>query len=229
MRRSHLGDAAHVHDDNFIRNRQRLFLVVGHIDTGEPQGLLQVPDLFPHPAAKFRIKIGKRLVKQQHLRLQHQRPGHRHALLLPAGQFRGQAVIVALEPNQLQAFARLVALGGPRKLRLPQSVGHIFDDAHVREQGIGLEHHADVALVRRQKGDVLPADQHMARGLRFKAGNHPQRRGFAAARGPEQCHQRARFNVERDRIDGDRLSKCLGDAIKPDRRRPADNFHATPP
>ena len=181
MRCSHLCYPATVHDDYFVRNRKRLLLVMSHVDAGEPQSLLKLPYLFAHPAPQLCIKVGKRFVKQQHLWFQHQGAGDRDTLLLTARQFRRQAIIISCKAYHFQTLASLVALRLPRKQRLPQPVGDIFDDAHMREQGVGLEHHADIAFVWRQQCHILPANQDMTRSLRFESGNHAKRGCLAAA------------------------------------------------
>ena len=79
-----------VHDDDAVGDRQRLLLVVGDVDDGEAELLLDLADLLADMAAELGVEIGERLVEEQHLRLEHQRAGDGDALLLAAGELAGQ-------------------------------------------------------------------------------------------------------------------------------------------
>ena len=91
------------------RHRHRLLLVVGDVDDGEAEPLLQVADLLAHLAAQAGVEIGQRLVEQQHRRLQHQRARDRDALLLSARQLGRQALVVS--PTRPTCAS---AVGAPR-------------------------------------------------------------------------------------------------------------------
>ena len=66
LRRAGLGDAAGVHHDDLVADRQRLALVVRDVGHGQLQALLQRADLLAHAAAQPRVEVGQRLVEQQH-------------------------------------------------------------------------------------------------------------------------------------------------------------------
>ena len=70
-----------------------------------PTSLVQRAQLDLQCLAQLGIERAQRLVEQQHLRPQHQRPGQRDALLLAARQLVRFALAVALEPHQLQRVA----------------------------------------------------------------------------------------------------------------------------
>src|SRR5215203_4442101 len=63
-----------------------------------------------------------------------------------------------------------------------QAVGDVVGHAHVRVQGIGLEHHGDVAVLGGQGVDHPVADLHGARSNVLQAGDHAQGGALAAAR-----------------------------------------------
>ena len=110
-----------------------------------------LPQFLPH----LGVERAERLVEQQHARLSRQRPGQGHALPLAAGKLRRPAFLEALQPHQPQQFADALA-----DLRLlpaahPQAEGDVLEDAHVPEQGVVLEHEADVALAGRAVRHVL--------------------------------------------------------------------------
>ena len=78
--------------------------------------MLNVADVFAHLSAKFGVKVGQRLIKQQDLRLQYQGTRNSNALLLPTGQFTGQPPIKPFQPDQIQSCQRPFArfrLGKP--------------------------------------------------------------------------------------------------------------------
>ena len=52
-----------------------------------------------HLARQLRVQRARRLVKAQHVRLQGQRPRDGHALLLPAGELAGVAVLLGQQAD----------------------------------------------------------------------------------------------------------------------------------
>ena len=77
-----------------------------------------------------------------------------------------------------------------------QTEADVCRHRHVGEQRIGLKHHADLALVRRQAGDVGAFDADLARARRLEACDHAQRRRLAAAAGAEQRDEFATLDRE---------------------------------
>ncbi len=65
--------------------------------------LLNGTDVFAHLAAEFSIEIRQWFIKEQDLRFQHQGPGYRNALLLPAGKLAGQSIVEAFLSNKIQS------------------------------------------------------------------------------------------------------------------------------
>ncbi len=64
-RRTDLLDSSLVHDHDTITYRHRLILVMRHIDAGNSKLLLDSPDFGAHLVPEFRIKVGKRFIKEQ--------------------------------------------------------------------------------------------------------------------------------------------------------------------
>ena len=175
-----------------------------------PQRLLQVPDLLAHPPAQLRVQVRERLVEQQDLRAQHDRTGDRHPLLLTAGELARQPRAVAREAHECQSLLR----PGP-DLRLAhaadrEAVADILGDGEVREEGVGLEDHGDVARRRRQCGHVLPADQDAPRGRKLEASDHAQGGGLAAAGRTQERHEVAGPDLERHLAHRDHGAEGLG-------------------
>jgi hypothetical protein len=66
----------------------------------------------------------------------------------------------------------------------------------VREECIGLKHHADLAPVCGQSGDVASVDADGARRRRLEAADHAQHGGLATAGGPQEGHELALVDAE---------------------------------
>jgi hypothetical protein len=74
-------------------------------------------------------------------------------------------------------------------------------DGHVREQRVVLEHHADVALVRRHADDLAVAEQDAAGVGPGEAGQHHQQRRLAGPGRSEQRQELAALDVEADVVE----------------------------
>ena len=101
-RRADLLHHALVEHDDAIRQRQRLRLVVRHVDERDPGTPLQRLDLRAHALAQLGVEIGQRLIEQQDRRLDHERAGERHALQLPARQLSGMPPFEALKADRFE-------------------------------------------------------------------------------------------------------------------------------
>ena len=211
-----LGDLRLGHDNDPVGDRHRLLLVVRHIDDGQREAQLQRADVVAHLAAQFGVEVGERLVEEQHQRLEHQRARDRDALLLAARQFRRIAPIKAAQPDKRQLLGG--ELGGAALCDAADggAVGDVLQHCHMREEGVGLKHHADVAPARRQLRHIAAADQDAALGGALKPGDEAQRRRLATARGAEQRRQRAGFDGERDIVDRERRAVALADRLELD-------------
>ena len=67
-------------------------------------------------------------------------------------------------------------------------------------------------------GDILAVEQDAALARPLEAGEHPQQRGLAAARRPEQREELALENVEGQPLDGDEAAKALAHRLEPHQR-----------
>ncbi len=83
------------HDADPIRDGQRHLLIVGDVQDRDAGPPLEVLDLEPHLLAEIRVQVGERLVQQHDLGARDERARQRDALLLPAGELRGVAVLEA--------------------------------------------------------------------------------------------------------------------------------------
>jgi hypothetical protein len=60
-----------VHDDDLVGHGHGLDLVVGDVDRGGLEALVQLLDLGAHAHAQLRVEVRERLVEQEHLRVAH--------------------------------------------------------------------------------------------------------------------------------------------------------------
>jgi hypothetical protein len=105
-RRAELADLARLHDHDAVGDDQRLLLVVGDIEGGDAELLLDQADVLPEADPDLGVQCGERLVHQEHLGLDDEGPGQDHALLLAAGELVGKAATVAVETDQGQGLLR---------------------------------------------------------------------------------------------------------------------------
>src|SRR5665648_515882 len=196
-RSSQLDDLTRAHDGDAISEGQRLDLVMRDVHRCRADALDNLLQLGPEAEPQQRIQVGQRLVHEQHVRIDHDRPGDRDPLTLPTGQLGREAV---------EVWGHLQQVRGPRYLLLDLGLGHLAHgqpktdvgpDLAVREHGIRLEDHRHVALVRREVGDLAVPDRDGAGVGKVKPGNHPEQGGLAAARRAQQHHELALFHPKR--------------------------------
>jgi hypothetical protein len=120
--------------------------------------------------------------------------------------------------NQLQHVAHTLHRLGFPHTAAQQAVGYVRLDRHVREQGIGLEHHVRRSVVGRDRGHVLPVDLDPAFGRQLEACKHPEQRRFSAARSAKQAEQLSLVDVQADVVDSCEVAELLGDLLDADER-----------
>ena len=219
---AHLLDLAVIDDHDPVGDLHRLLLVVGDEHGGHVHLVVQPSQPRPQVLAHVGVERAERLVQQQHLGLDRQRPGEGHALALAAGELRRVAVGKAGQLHQLEqvvdALSGLV-LGALADI---EAEGDVLAHGHVLERGVVLEHEADAALVRRQLGDVDAADLDLALVGAVEPADHPQERRLTAARRAEQRGQRAVRHLHRDVVQG-------GEVTEPFRDVRCDDCHVCSP
>ena len=200
----HLGRGADLHKlavphhGDAVGHGERLFLVVGDVDEGNAQLLLQGLQLQLHLAAQLKVQRAEGLVQQKHPGPVHHRPGNGHPLLLPAGKLAGHPVFI---PGQLHQFQRLsygpgnLLFGAAAKL---QAVPDVGGHRHVGKQGVILEYGVHVPLVRRGVGHIPAFQQHPTCIGAFQPGNDAQRGGFSTAGRAEQRDEFPGGRVQRN-------------------------------
>src|SRR6185312_10969765 len=154
--------AAAVDDGDAIRHRQRLALVVGHVDGRRAKPVVQLADLDLHRLAELLVERRQRLVHQHDRRLEHDGARERDALALAAGQFVDAARTVATELDGVERGLNAPCDLGRRHAAQLQRKRDVARDVHVREERVALEHEAYVALVGCEAHDLALAEAHAA-------------------------------------------------------------------
>ena len=151
LRRVQLLQPALAHDPDPVGHGEGLLLVVGDEERGGADLELDATDLVAQLGAHLGVERRQRLVEQQHRRLDGQRPGQRDPLLLAAGELGGVVVGLVREPDELEHLPRPGGPLGPVDLAQPQAELDVGLRGQVGEQRVGLEDHAHVALVGRDR------------------------------------------------------------------------------
>src|SRR5690606_22001017 len=129
------------------------------------------------------IKGAKGLVQQHNPGLDSQGAGKRHTLTLATGQLRGVALLKTGELNQIEKLEGAAPdFSGSRPVRTGthlETEADIVEHGHVPEQGVVLEHEADLAFLHRLGGGFLFAEEDTAPGGLFETGDQAQQRGLA--------------------------------------------------
>jgi len=181
VRRADLLDDAVVHDHNPVGQRHGLDLVVGNVDRRHWHFLVHPLDLSAHLHAQLRVEVRQRLVEEEDLRVAHDGAAHGDALPLAPGQLLRLAV---------EQFGYVQDAGGLidpaldlvlREALQAQPERHVLVHRHMRVERVVLEHHRDVAVLRRHVVDDGVANQDVAAADLLQAGDHAERRGLAAA------------------------------------------------
>ena len=137
---------------------------------------LERRDVGAHLDAQLRVEVRQRLVHQEHARLADDRAAHRDPLPLAAGQLPRLALEVVDKTEHRRhlphaAFARLL-----RHARDSQWERDVRRHGEVWVQRVVLEDHRDVAILRRDVGDVTVADEDRSGVGLLEPGEHAQRR-----------------------------------------------------
>jgi hypothetical protein len=203
LRAAQLLDLALVHHADPVRERHRLDLVVGDVDRGDAQPLVDPLELGADLAAQLGVEVRQRFVEQEGLGFTDQRPSHRDPLPLATRQLGGLAVEQLGDPEDVADLVDPAVDLRLGRLALAQSVGEVLAHAHVRVERVVLEHHRDVALARSLLGDDLAPHPDVTRGGLVQAGQQAERRALPAAGGPHEDHELAVGDEEVELLERD--------------------------
>ncbi len=198
-----LFDPALREDGDAVGEGERLGLVVGDVDRRLAEPPLQKTQLVAHLDAQLEVQVGQRLVEQKEARLQHERAGDGHALLLAAGELGGVARPEARQVDEVQHLADPALDRRLVDLAQPQAEGDVVEHREVGEQRVVLEDESDVAAMRRPVVQSPAAQRDGALGQRLESRDAAKRRRLAAAAGAEEREELALHHLEGQGADGD--------------------------
>ncbi len=190
-----LDDAA-LHDGDPVGERQRLDLVVGHVDHRVLQRLVQPLDLDAQLRAQLGVEVRERLVEEEDIDIAHQCPADGDALALAAGKRCRLSLEKRLDLQDLGGAGHPLVDLGLRHLGHLQAEGEVLLHRHLRIERIGLEHHADAAVLGLFPSDVLALDEDLPVGDLQQPGNAVQERRLATAGRAEQHEELAVLDFE---------------------------------
>ena len=210
LRARDLLDDAVLHHDDAVGERERLVLIVRHVDRRAAELAMNAPDLGARFEPQLRVEVRQRLVHQDQRRLDHDRTRNGNALLLTARELAGKLLLL---PGQLNEAHRLLDARrdvGRADAPHAQAKADVLLDAHVREERVVLEHHAEAAPLGRQRIDALLIEPDRAARQRQEPGDAVQRRRLPAARRAEQRDELAA--TDRHRQLGQRVENVAAAA-----------------
>ena len=158
LRRADLLEQALVHDRDPLAHRHGLDLVVGDVDDGRLEPLVEAGDLGARLDAQLGVEVGERLVHQEHRGLADDGPTERDALALAAGELLGLAIEELVELDGLGGLLDPALDLGLGDLAQLQPEREVLADRHVRVERVALEDHRDVAILGRDVVDDAVAD-----------------------------------------------------------------------
>ena len=198
QRRADLLDAPVLQHDDAVGHRHRLDLVVRDVDRRRVQALVERLDLDAHLHPQLGVEVGQRLVEQEDLRVAHDRPAHRDALALAARELARIAVEVR---GEVERFRSVLDLLRDRRLRLVaqlEAEGHVVAHRHVRIERVVLEHHRDVAILRRagrsprgRRSTISPPDTSSSPAIRRSSVDLPHPEGPTRTRNSPSATSRS--------------------------------------
>jgi len=183
VRSAHFQQPTQVHDADPIRERERFLLIVRHEDGRDPKLALHLADGAAQLLADLGIESAEGLIEEQYLGLVRERAGDGDALLLAAGELRGQALVHALESDEPQELAAPRMAGAGAHATHAQGKLNVVGDRHMTEERVVLKHEADVALLRGNMRDVTAMQRDAPVIHSRQARDRAQQGALAAAAG----------------------------------------------
>ncbi len=195
-RRTDLLHQTIAHDDDLVCHGHGFDLIVGHINRGGLQTLMQSLDLATHLHAQLGIEIGQRFVKQKHLWITHNRTAHSHTLTLTAGKLAWKAIQQLVEAENFGCTINAAVAFFFRRVFQHEREAHIVGNRHMRIERIILEYHGDIAFLGAQVIDHTRTNGDFTIADFLKSCDHAQERGFSAARRADEYDKFAVFNID---------------------------------
>jgi len=145
-----------------------------------------------------------------------ERARNRDALLLAARKLAGQALVHALERDELQELGTPhPPLGRPHPPNAERKLD-VVGDAHVAEERVMLEDESDATVARRDSRDVAPVERNPPVIDLDETRDGAEQGALAAAARAEQDEFLVLLDLERDVVDDRMRLIPLGDLVECD-------------
>ena len=192
-----------VHDDDAGPHRHGLGLVVGHVDEGRLQAVVQLGDLRTHLDPQFGVQVREGLVHQEDPGLADDDPPQGDALALTARERPGLSVEQVLDAQYLRRRPHALFDDVPGDLAELQAERHVVVDGHMRVEGVVLEHHGDVPVLGAEPVHQGAVDVELPLADVLEPGDHPQGGALSAAGGSDQHDELPVVDGQVEVLDGD--------------------------
>ena len=208
------GQLAVAQEDHAIGSRRSRGIVGDH-DDRMPLLLVELAEDAQHLAARLRVEIAGRLVREHELGREKQGAGDRDPLLLAAAELRREMLDAVAQPHPVKQHARPLAHSRFAALGDNRGQGHVLLGGERGEQVEELEDEADV--VAPQRGQLLvvqplvvaAGDGDRPGGRRFEGPDDVQQGALPGARRSHDRDHLAGLDHEVDAIEGAHLDRAL--------------------
>ena len=200
--RAALHELAVAQDGHLVRHGQRLFLIVGDVDEGHADPSMERLQLPAELGAELLVERRERLVEQEQVGLEDERAGQGDALLLTTGELPRRAVGEVGQVDEVERLAHPRRGLGPGDAADLERKADVVRHGQMREQGVTLKDHAEVAALRRQMGDHALVDEDVAGRRLDEPGDRHEDRRLAGPRRAQQREEIAAPDREGDVVDG---------------------------
>ncbi len=164
-----------------------------HVHDGQAHLPGEGVQLETKPVTQRLVEGGERFVQQEHPGAGDQRPGQGDTLPLPAGECRRVPALVTGESHEVERFADTGAALGEGHLGASQRIFDVAPHVPVRPDRMLLEHHPQLALLRRYgdtgTGDDAVIEQDAARCGGQEPGDTAQQRRLPGSRRADESEE----------------------------------------
>ena len=187
LRRAQLNNLAAIHDNNLVGKGQGFDLIMGDINHGRTQLIVNFLELAAQNPFQMRIDHGQGFIKQdgRHI-ITHQTTAQRNGLLFIRAQTACFLFKLAGQIEHPGNFTHPFVNPFGVNTAIAQRKGKVFVNGHGVVNHRELENLCDVAFFRGQFGDILAIKQYLSFRRGQKAGNDVEQRGLATTRRAEK-------------------------------------------
>jgi hypothetical protein len=176
---------------------------------------VELLQLGAHVHAQLGVEVRERLVEEEDVRLADERARERDPLTLPARQLVRPALEKVPTAHDLRRGFDPRPRLRTRDTSRPQAEADVLGDGEMREEGVALEDHRDVAVGRRNIGHVAPADVDRALGDILETRGDAQSAALPRAGRPDEHEQLLGRHLEVEAA-----KRPDGPVVLPDAREP---------